>query len=719
MSEEASLSIILRARDEASAVLKENENALLGIGKAAVAVGAVGGLALAGMAVEATHLAANFQYTTQTLVTGAGEDQKNLELIRKGILSLAGEVGQTPQKLAEGMYMIESAGFHGAEGLKVLDASARTATVGAASMESVSDALTSALNAYHLPADKAREVTDKLLTTVAQGKMHMTDLASNIGKVLPVASLAGISLDQVAAATATMTMQGTDAAVATTGLRFLMNSLLSPTKQAQDTMKTFGLSALDVATALREKGLSGALEMITDHVGKKFPVGSQQYIAALDHIVGGTRGMTAALELTGQNMKTFKDNVNAISHASDGAGKTMEGWKEHSHDFNIVMERLRAGLEAILIRIADRWLPLITQAAQTMVDWLPKIQATSDSIINGLDKAITVLGDDLTKLKTFITDVSTELDKHKGRYEVLAGFIAAFVTPTLIAMGTAFAVNVVTGIISTTTALIANTLAWIDNAFWTNVSNAYLIIYYARAIAVGAATAVWTGIQAAHNAVMAIFALIQERGVAGTLAYLAVTGAVRVATFLWTAAQWLLNVALSMNPIGLVILAIAALVAGVIFAYQHSEAFRNIVNGLWDAIERGASSIWNYILPPLERLWSMISNVAGAVGGLLGNLAGLSNVHLPDLHIPGFATGGVIRHGGGGMIARIGEGNEDEVVATMSQVMAAGMAAGGGGGDGGTYVIQLQVDGKQMAQVVGKHMGRQFRLQGGGLGSGA
>jgi hypothetical protein len=53
----------------------------------------------------------------------------------------------------------------------------------------------------------------------------------------------------------------------------------------------------------------------------------------------------------------------------------------------------------------------------------------------------------------------------------------------------------------------------------------------------------------------------------------------------WTAVQAALNLVMSMNPIGLVILAIAALVAGVILAYQHFQVFHDIVDGAWQVLQ--------------------------------------------------------------------------------------------------------------------------------------
>lgn len=51
-----------------------------------------------------------------------------------------------------------------------------------------------------------------------------------------------------------------------------------------------------------------------------------------------------------------------------------------------------------------------------------------------------------------------------------------------------------------------------------------------------------------------------------------------------TAAQWLLNIALDANPIGIIVVGIAALVAGLILAYKHSENFRKIVDAMWAGI---------------------------------------------------------------------------------------------------------------------------------------
>lgn len=347
-----------------------------------VKVAAVGGaIALVGAGVASVKAAADFQESMTSLVTGAGEAKSNIGLVSKGILDMAGQVGVSAEDLAAGMYMVESAGFHGAQGLSVLRAAAEGAKVGNADMATVANAVTSALNAYGLSGDHATAVTNDLVATVAAGKMHMQDLAGSLGTILPEAASLHLGLADVSGAIATMTMQGTDAFTATQGLRFLLTSLVKTTPAASAEMKKFGLASADVATELTTKGLQPTLETITDAVGKRFPVGSAEYLQAVATMVGGTRGLNTTLELTGTHMATYKSNIDSIGTAAKQGGKDVAGWDEVQGDFNVRLEQAQAGAGAFGIQIGTRLLPYVSALLGAFVANLPAIESFADQLV--------------------------------------------------------------------------------------------------------------------------------------------------------------------------------------------------------------------------------------------------------------------------------------------------------------------------------------------------
>jgi tape measure domain-containing protein len=89
---------------------------------------------------------------------------------------------------------------------------------------------------------------------------------------------------------------------------------------------------------------------------------------------------------------------------------------------------------------------------------------------------------------------------------------------------------------------------------------------------------------------------------AGTIA----TQIVTWATTLWTGAQYALNLAMSLNPIGAVIALIAGLVAGIIFAWNKFEGFRMVVYGLWGAFKQVFENIGGYFKKVFEPIFEAI-----------------------------------------------------------------------------------------------------------------
>jgi hypothetical protein len=191
----------------------------------------------------------------------------------------------------------------------------------------------------------------------------------------------------------------------------------------------------------------------------------------------------------------------------------------------------------------------------------------------------------------------------------------------------------------------------------------------------------------------------------------------RVATLLWAAAQWVLNGALLANPIGLIVLAIAALIAIIILVVQHHEWLGHKIHETWDDIWGFLKGIGSNIASFAEGLWEPLWNTFKAainriikiwndfhltLGG--GTVLG---VHIPSVtldtpDIPYMATGGQIMREG------LFYGHAGENVVPAAQVKR------GGAGGGGTTTLVVQSGGSKMDDLIAEIIRRYVRVQGGG-----
>lgn len=602
------------------------------------ATAVAGGAALIGHKV--VEMGADFQENMTLLVTGAQVPKDQIGAISDGILRMAPAVGQSTQQLSDGMYMIASAGYKGAEGLNVLQASAEGAKVGNADLGTTADAVTTALTDYHLKAGDAADVMSKLVATVGNGKTHMQDLAGSMSQFMPIASQLGVSMDDALGAMATMTGQGIDANRSATSLRFGMMALANETSKGAAALQFVGLSSKQVAGDLRTKGLKGTLDEITEAIGKKFPKGSAEYTQAIADIVGGTRGMSMALALTGDNAATYTQNIKAVGEAHKDAAGHVEGFAETQEDFNFKLAQAKEVIETAGVKLGTVLLPYVTKG----VEWFT--QFTSELVKN--QNALKVLGGIVVAAMGILA---------VGAFVKLGGAVVS-AGKDVIAFGRRMADLATSARIAGMYAVdglkkmgpaIQSGLGAIDSAGNKIVSlggkfieGGKAAVEWGASVTKSAAQAVAAGARAA-----AMWTIQTARTIAAKTAQLAAAAATKIVA----AAQWLLNAAMAANPIGLIIAAIVLLVGGLILAYNKVGWFKDFVNAAfklvqtaiaavvdwvtgtavpffvnaWNAIGQAAAWLYNNIIAPYFQMTQAI--ISGVVDFIMGTV------------VPGFESG--------------------------------------------------------------------------------
>lgn len=86
-------------------------------------------------------------------------------------------------------------------------------------------------------------------------------------------------------------------------------------------------------------------------------------------------------------------------------------------------------------------------------------------------------------------------------------------------------------------------------------------------------------------------------------------------------AWMLLNLAFTASPIGLIIVAIAALAAGLALFFTKTETGRRIWDAIWNGIKATFSAVWNGIKAAWDAVWPVLESGLRAIGAVVGWVA--------------------------------------------------------------------------------------------------
>ena len=131
-------------------------------------------------------------------------------------------------------------------------------------------------------------------------------------------------------------------------------------------------------------------------------------------------------------------------------------------------------------------------------------------------------------------------------------------------------------------------------------------------------------------------------------AVLAVNGAFRMYTAIVRAAaivQAVLNIAMMANPIGLIIIAIVAIIAAVVLMYNKFQWFRDLISGIGSFL----SSVFDGFMSALDWIMEKLSFI-GDAAGWVGDLFGVGAT-MPITPVAAGSAAGLFGAAGGGPAA--------------------------------------------------------------------
>lgn len=269
-------------------------------------IGAAGVVGLAGLtymgvqgAKIATTLNNTFTRTKNLIVTSNSETtaeiSKNMAKMKKQVSDLASTYGESQQKLAEGQQELIKRGYSSSQTVQAFSQYVKAAAATGEDFNEVTQVGSATLEAFDMRQTHTYSNSKKVLNAIAYAAdMTASDfkgLGVGMEYVSSYAHQAGISLEETAAALGILSNNGLEAQKAGTGLRKVISSLTSPTKAAEDSLKSIGLTTSDfVNKSGKLKSLSQIFELLAKHTEKLSKVKKVDLL----HNVFGQTGQNAA-----------------------------------------------------------------------------------------------------------------------------------------------------------------------------------------------------------------------------------------------------------------------------------------------------------------------------------------------------------------------------------------------------------------------------------------
>jgi TP901 family phage tail tape measure protein len=259
------------------------------------------------------------------------QTMRYLPQYKEELADLAIEYGESTEALSRGLYDILSASIDAADALDVLEVATKAAKAGLTDTGTAADAITTVLNSYSMEAEEAGRVSDILFATVKRGKTTFGQLAPSIGKVTSLAASAGLSIEEVAAALATMTRAGVQTDIAITSLKGILTTFLAPQQKSVDVAKKWGIE-LNTNT-LRTKGLTGVV--------RELKTMNQESVASIFSNVRALTGLSALLQQSEGHTSDLAIAMSSLGMTEDALDKMMDNTSTKLNQLNEAWKRLK------------------------------------------------------------------------------------------------------------------------------------------------------------------------------------------------------------------------------------------------------------------------------------------------------------------------------------------------------------------------------------------
>ncbi len=339
----------------------------------------IGGVALTGLAISSVKTAAEFEASMKTVSAIGGVTGETFDAMRNQAMELGKTTSFSASQAADGMKFLSMAGFDAEQVMAAMPGVLDLAAASGTDLAVAADIASNILSGLGLEAEQTGKLVDVMAKATSSSNMDVIEMGEAFKMVAPMADVANLSMEGMAAIIGKMADAGIKGTMAGTGLKSAISRMLDPTKKMQEAMDKLGVSIkepdgsmknfIDILQEMEDKG-AGATEFV-QIFGKQAGV---KLMAATKDGVGALKELKGTLEDSGGS-------------AEEMANKQLEGLSGS-------LKILKSAFEGMQIAIGDSGLlEFVTQMAVQLTEFIPKIAefANKHPLITKVGLAITAL----------------------------------------------------------------------------------------------------------------------------------------------------------------------------------------------------------------------------------------------------------------------------------------------------------------------------------------
>ncbi len=532
----------------------------------------------------------------------SGATAEDMELLRDKAKEMGSSTKFTASEAADAMNYMAMAGWKTEDMLGGIDGIMNLAAASGSDLATTSDIVTDALTAMGYSAKESGELADVMAAASSNANTNVELLGESFKYVAPVAGSMGSSMEDLSIALGLMANSGIKGSQAGNSLKNALVNLKKPSNEQRIAMEKLGLATGEYVTRVDSEKLDKAEKKVADRTGalEKAQISYTQAVEKYGDSSYQAQKASINLETAERHLEEAQKD---LSKEQEGS---IREWKQTGDAFtdtqgNIkplrdIMDTLRETMGKVNVELVDadgnvkEYDDIINDLSQSEDGLTQAEQLKNAAIIfgkqnlSGMLAIINASEEDYNKL----TDA---IDNCGGTAEDMA--------------------NTMLDNLGGDMTLLKSKLEGVQLAIYEKFEPA---MRKGVELLDKLLNAVQFVVDHSTEFVVALGAMA-----AGVAAYLAYTTAVTVMTKGWkaltvvtkaqAAAQAILNTVMSLNPIGLIIAGIVALIAAIVILWNKSEKFRNFVIGAFEKLKEVAGILWQSLkefFTNIAEFWSDI-----------------------------------------------------------------------------------------------------------------